>query len=121
MSIEQTLNCATDAACANAVRRFAAEVNSATSLRVSLAEAEEDVHVEGEAAQYTLVARWASTTPADGDPAGFDEDACDDPENTAPSAGTDRLLEHYAKALQALARNPLAARAFLERMGQPTG
>ena len=103
--------------CLEAIRRYAEELGRRTPLRPAVAAGEPDVDFSGSADARAARVVWDRPQRAD---AGNLCPEWEDQEGAAPEAeiGRDRLAAHYAATVEALARNPKAARALLKILKQ---
>ena len=116
MPIETTIEARGDA-CAEAVRRFAAEVSRETNVRLNVQDASRDVELEfaGEADRICLRVE-GSVAPSFEDEAGDDWEHVDHDETSTGGDGPGELARHYLRTLRALARNHDASRAVLKTL-----
>jgi hypothetical protein len=111
MSQQKMIVAPRDPCCRQAVERYVAELAARTPLRPLLSTAEADV-VFDESDTDLLCVDWAPQEPEPQEPDDWEQD------DQAPLAEgakhVRRLVEHYARTVEALAANPMAAAAFLE-------
>jgi len=104
---------AAEPVCLKAIRRFAAELARQTPLRLTVSGGEADVVFDGHQRDTTIHVEWRRGDQDQDDPLQeYDDRIAGDP--PWGTADCDSLIAHYHRTVEALARNPEAARKTLD-------